>query len=54
MNLSNIDINGHTYMQVNWKGARIVCVRQDIAPVIIEDKVKYLAETFLDDTRNLE
>ena len=54
MNLSNIYINGHTYMQVNWKGARIVRVRQDIAPGIIEDKVKYLAETFLDDTRNLE
>jgi hypothetical protein len=54
MNLSNIDINSKNYMQDNWKGARIVRVRQDLAPGIIEDKVKYLTETFLDDTRTKE
>ena len=54
MNIPNIDINSNRNMQVNWKGARIVRVRQDLAPGIIEDKVKYLTETFLDDTRNKE
>jgi len=54
MNLSNIDINSKNYMQDNWKGARIVRVRQDLAPGIIEDKVKYLTETFLDDTQTKE
>ena len=51
MNLSNIDIKGKEYMQDNWKGATLVRIRQDLAPGIIEDKVKYLAETVLSDTR---
>ena len=51
MNLSNIDINGKEYMQDNWKGATLVRIRQDLAPGIIEDKVKYLAKTVLSDTR---
>ena len=54
MNLSNIDINGKEYMQDNWKGATLVRIRQDLAPGIIEDKVKYLAETVLSDTRTKE
>ena len=54
MNLSNIDINGKEYMQDNWKGATFVRVRQDLAPGIIEDKVKYLAETVLCDIRTKE
>ena len=56
MNLSNISLDeiGRTNMQDEWKGARIVRIRQDLAPGIIEDKVKYLAETFLADTRNSE
>ena len=54
MNLSNIDINGKEYMQDNWKGATLVRIRQDLAPGIIEDKVKYLAKTALSDTRNKE
>ena len=51
INLSNININEHNYMQDNWQGARIVRIRQDLAPAIIDDKVKSLAESFLDDTR---
>ena len=51
LNTKDIDINGHKYMQDNWQGARIVRIRQDLAPGIIEDKVKYLAETYLEDTR---
>lgn len=51
MILSNIDINGKEYMQGNWKGATLVRIRQDLAPGIIEDKVKYLAETVLSDIR---
>ncbi|MGK7955963.1 MAG: RNaseH domain-containing protein [Crocosphaera sp.] len=51
LNTKNIDINEHKYMQDNWQGARIVRIRQDLAPGIIEDKVKYLAETYLEDTR---
>ena len=54
LNLSNIDINNKQYMQDNWKGARIVRVRQDLAPGIIEDKVKILAKTFPEDTRTKE
>ena len=56
MNLSNISLDeiGRTNMQDEWKGARIVRIRQDLAPGIIENKVKYLAETFLADTRTLE
>ena len=51
INSSNISINGHTNMQENWQGARIVRIRQDLAPGIILDKTKKLAETSLDDTR---
>ena len=52
MNLSNIDINSKQYMQDNWKGARIVRIRQDLAPGIIEDKRKVLAKTFREDIRS--
>ena len=51
MNLSNIDISGKEYMQDIWKGATLVRIRQDLAPGIIEDKVKYLAKIALADTR---
>lgn len=54
INISSIDINHRENMQYNWKGARIIRVRKDLAPGIIEDKVKYLAETSLDDTRTIE
>ncbi|MEM8723315.1 MAG: RNaseH domain-containing protein [Cyanobacteria bacterium P01_G01_bin.39] len=55
MNLSNIDIFSEDKkkecMQNNRKGATLVRIRQDLAPGIIEDKVKYLAKTALADTR---
>ena len=58
MDLSNIDIFSEDkkkeYMQNNWKGATLVRIRQDLAPGIIEDKVKYLAKTALADTRSKE
>lgn len=56
MNLFNISLDeiGQTNMQDDWKGTRIVRIRQDLAPGIIEDKVKYLAPTFLGDTRTLD
>ena len=54
LNTKDIDINQKLNMQDNWQGARIVRIRQDLAPGIIEDKVKYLAETYLEDTRTRE
>lgn len=56
MNLSDISLDeiGRTNMQDDWKGARIVRIRQDLAPGIVEDKIKYLAETSLADTRTLD
>ena len=54
LNTKDIDINQKLNMQDNWQGARIVRIRQGLAPGIIEDKVKYLAETYLKDTRTIE
>lgn len=54
INIINISLNNKQYMQDNWKGARIVRVRQDLAPGMIEDKVKVLAKTFSEDTRTKE
>lgn len=51
LNTKDIDINQKLNMQENWEEARIVRIRQDLAPGIIEDKVKYLAETYLEDSR---
>ncbi len=41
-------------MQVNWQGARIIRIRQELAPGIIEKKSRHLIETYLDDTRTKE
>lgn len=38
-------------MQDEWQGARLVRIRQDLAPGIIEKKVRKLAESSLEDTR---
>lgn len=38
-------------MQDEWQGARLVRIRQDLAPGIIEKKVRKLAETSLEDTQ---
>ena len=51
INSSDININEHTNMQNNWQGARIIRIRQDLAPGIILDKAKCLAESSLKDTR---
>ena len=38
-------------MQDTWLGARIIRIRQALAPNIIEDKIQSLVQTFLEDTR---
>ncbi|MBO1348188.1 MAG: DUF3893 domain-containing protein [Hormoscilla sp. GUM202] len=38
-------------MSEEWQGARIIRIRQELAPGIIEKKVRELAETTLEDTR---
>ncbi|MBE9187536.1 DUF3893 domain-containing protein [Microcoleus sp. LEGE 07076] len=55
MNANQINL-GQQYerMQDAWKGARIVRIRQDLAPGIIDKKVRYFAETFLKDRRTKE
>lgn len=52
MNANQINL-GQQYerMQDEWKGARIIRIRQDLAPGIIDKKVRYLTETSLEDTR---
>jgi hypothetical protein len=44
----------YEHMEQEWKGARLIRIRQDLAPGIIEKKVRYFAETFLEDTRTKE
>ncbi len=39
------------HMEQEWKGARLIRIRQDHAPGIIEKKVRQFAETSLDDAR---
>jgi hypothetical protein len=48
---SRIEIGERQWMQEDWKGARIIRVRQDLAPGIVEDKVKQLAASVADDCR---
>lgn len=52
MNANKINL-GQQYerMQDEWQGARLIRIRQDLAPGIIEKKVRELAETSLEDTR---
>ncbi|MGI0481512.1 RNaseH domain-containing protein [Geminocystis sp. CENA526] len=52
INPDNIHLNElDEDMQVNWKGARIIRIRQDIAPGFIIEKERRYAKTSLDDTR---
>jgi len=44
----------HEHMEQEWKGARIIRIRQDLAPGILDKKVRYFAETFLEDPRTKE
>ncbi|MEG3903793.1 RNaseH domain-containing protein [Microcoleus sp. B4-C5] len=41
----------YEHMEQEWKGARLIRIRQDLAPGIIDKKVRYLTETSLEDTR---
>ncbi|MEG4507661.1 RNaseH domain-containing protein [Microcoleus sp. F6_B4] len=41
----------YEHMEQVWKGARLIRIRQDLAPGIIDKKVRYLTETSLEDTR---
>ncbi len=52
INTQNIEFKHTNYdhMECNWKGARIIRVRQDIAPGFINKKVRRFAESFLEDT----
>lgn len=55
MNANQINL-GQQYerMQDAWKGARIIRIRQDLAPGIIDKKVRYFAETVLEYLRTKE
>lgn len=44
----------HQYMQDEWQGARLIRIRQELAPGIIEKKARHLIETSLEDTRTKE
>ncbi|MBG1258006.1 RNaseH domain-containing protein [Nostoc commune] len=44
----------HLYMQDEWQGARLIHIRQELAPGIIEKKARHLIETSLEDTRTKE
>ncbi|OCQ94180.1 hypothetical protein BCD64_05270 [Nostoc sp. MBR 210] len=54
INANQISLNSYQDMQVNWQGARIIRIRQELAPGIIEKKVRHLIETSLEDTRTKE
>lgn len=41
------------WMHKEWAGARLVRIRQGLAPGIIEEKARYLVETSVDDERSL-
>lgn len=44
----------YQWMQQEWQGARIIRVRQDLAPGIIDKKVRQFVEISLEDTRSME
>lgn len=48
---TRIEIGARQWMEQEWKGARIVRVRQDLAPGIVEDKSEAYAESATDDAR---
>ncbi|WP_414578074.1 RNaseH domain-containing protein [Anabaena sp. CCY 9402-a] len=54
INANRINLGSYQDMQVNWQGARIIRIRQEIAPGIIEKKSRHLIETSLEDTRTKE
>lgn len=54
LDVSNIELGQKQWMQDNWKGARIIRIRQDLAPGIVERKEQRWAFTSPGDTRDLE
>lgn len=52
MNANQINLGEqYQWMQDEWQGARLIRVRQDLAPGIIDKKVRQFAETSLEDMR---
>lgn len=43
----------YQWMEQEWQGARIFRIRQDLAPGIIDKKVRQLVETSVEDTRTI-
>lgn len=41
----------YEHMEQEWQGIRLIRLRQDLAPGIIDKKVRLLAETYLEDSR---
>ncbi|MEL7225851.1 MAG: RNaseH domain-containing protein [Cyanobacteria bacterium J06576_12] len=55
MDANDIRLEGVSdWMHKEWAGARLVRIRQGLAPGIIEEKARYLVETFIDDERPLD
>ena len=55
MNANQIDLGQqYQWMQQEWQGARLIRIRQDLAPGIIDKKVRQLVESSLEDTRSKE
>ncbi|MEL7356838.1 MAG: RNaseH domain-containing protein [Cyanobacteria bacterium J06560_6] len=53
MDANNIHLKGISdWMHEEWSGARIVRIRQGFTPAIIEEKVRNLVKTSVDDERN--
>jgi hypothetical protein len=48
---TRIEVGARQWMEQEWNGARIVRVRQDLAPGIVEDKSEPYAESATDDAR---
>lgn len=52
LDVGNIKIGDREWMEKSWKGARIVRIRQDLAPGIVENKEQRFARSSVDDDRN--
>ena len=53
MNANQINLGQqYQWMEKEWQGARLIRIRQDLAPGIIDKKVRQYVETTLDDARS--
>jgi hypothetical protein len=52
LDVGNIKIGDKEWMEKSWKGARIVRIRQDLAPGIVENKEQRFARSSVDDDRD--